>query len=288
MKLKIAAVQYALSDIVDSSAFVEQVTQYVDLASEHLPHFVLFPELFTTQLLSTSRKEPYAAIRELDQYTELYVELFSRLSRTYGMHIIGGTHITRIGESDYVNRAYMFYPDGSFVHQDKIHLTPSEKHSWQLTAGNELKVFDTEFTKVALLTCYDIEFPELSRQAMQMGANILFCPSCTENRQGMYRVRRCAQARAIENQLYVVETGTLGHLNNVVHMENSTAWAGVFSPCDTQFPIGGIVAEGIENQDMIIVGEVDLTALEEVRHTGSVPLIRDRRHDLYTVEFKSK
>ncbi|MET3287699.1 UNVERIFIED_CONTAM: putative amidohydrolase [Brevibacillus sp. OAP136] len=287
MKVKVAAVQYAFKNIETPSQFVEQVTQYVELAALHQPQFLLFPELSSAQLLSIAKKEPYEAIRELDSYTELYVDLFSGLSKKHGMHIIGGSHVTKNEQGEFVNRAYLFYPDGTHAFQDKIHLTPCEKHPWQLSAGKELKVFETEYTKVAILTCYDIEFPELSRQVMQQGATIIFCPSSTEQKQGMYRVRRCAQARAIENQLYVVETGTLGEMSNVVNMENSTAWAGVFSPCDTHFPIGGVVAEGIEHQDMIIVGEIDLKLIEDVRVSGSVPLIQDRRHDLYTVEFKS-
>jgi len=54
-----------------------------------------------------------------------------------------------------------------------------------------------------ILICYDIEFPEVARVLAEAGAEILFVPSCTDGREGFCRVRYCAQARAIENQVYV-------------------------------------------------------------------------------------
>jgi predicted amidohydrolase len=287
MKIKLAAVQYALKDMVSSDEFVGQVTQYVELASEQNPDFILFPEYLTTPLISAAKNSnPFEAIRELDSFTDFYVDLFSGLSKKYNTHIIAGTHIVKKACGEYANRAFLFYPDGTYGYQDKIHLTPVEKKEWKLSAGDELTVFDTELGKLAILICYDVEFPELSRRAMELGASILFCPSSTESKQGMYRVRRCSQARAIENQIYVVETGTIGALENVTYMDQNVAWAGIFAPCDADFPVGGVIAEGIESHDMIIFGEIDLQSLENVRQTGSVPLIRDRRHDLYEVAFK--
>ena len=65
---------------------------------------------------------------------------------------------------------------------------------------------------IAILICYDVEFPEVARVMAEAGAEILFVPSCTDGREGFCRVRYCAQARAIENQVYVAMTGTVGNL----------------------------------------------------------------------------
>ena len=51
-----------------------------------------------------------------------------------------------------------------------------------------------------MLICYDSEFPELARHLADQGAMILFVPFCTDTSNGYYRVRHCAQARAIELQ----------------------------------------------------------------------------------------
>ena len=69
-----------------------------------------------------------------------------------------------------------------------------------------------------MLTCYDIEFPEIVRMAKAKGADVIFCPSCTDDRHGFHRVRYTSHARAIENQVYVVTTGTVGSLQTVDFM----------------------------------------------------------------------
>ncbi len=87
-----------------------------------------------------------------------------------------------------------------------------EKEKWKGDAGDQLRVFDTPYGRIAILICYDIEFPELSRKVCEMGADIIFVPSCTDDRQGFLRVRYCCHARAIENQVFVAVTGTVGNL----------------------------------------------------------------------------
>ncbi len=89
---------------------------------------------------------------------------------------------------------------------------PAGDEKWNTDAGDTLKLFDTPFGKIAILICYDIEFPEQARMVCEAGADILFVPSCTDDRQGFLRVRYCCHARAIENQVFVVMTNTVGNL----------------------------------------------------------------------------
>ncbi|KAA2281357.1 acyltransferase, partial [Clostridioides difficile] len=103
-------------------------------------------------------------------------------------------------------------PDGRIARQDKIHITPTEVQEWNMAPGDGLEVFDTDKGRIAMLTCYDIEFPEIVRMAKAKGADVIFCPSCTDDRHGFYRVRYTSHARAVENQVYVVLTGTVGNL----------------------------------------------------------------------------
>ena len=68
--------------------------------------------------------------------------------------------------------------------------------------GRELSAaIESPKAKIGVLVCYDVEFPEAARHLADEGAEILFVPFCTDNRQGYLRVRYCAQARAIENQI---------------------------------------------------------------------------------------
>jgi predicted amidohydrolase len=210
--VRIAAVQYLLRAINDWEGFENQVRFVMKAAGDYKPQFVMFPEIFTTQLLSfmdTSNLQ--SAVRNMHDYTARYRALFCELATHWGVYIIGGSHPT-ITDGKLLNTAYLFTPEGQVFTQDKIHLTRWEKEKWKGDPGHHLRVFDTRYGRISILICYDIEFPELSRKVCEQGADIIFVPSCTDDRQGFWRVRYCCHARAIENQVYVAVTGTVGNL----------------------------------------------------------------------------
>ncbi|MCC5909023.1 MAG: carbon-nitrogen hydrolase family protein [Clostridiaceae bacterium] len=281
MRLRISAVQYNMKKIAGFNEFAQQVKGYIRYAKDWDSRFIVFPEFLTMQLLSfIEEKDPYKSIRIIPQFTEEYIDLFSSLAQEFNIYIVGGTHIIEENNEIY-NCAFLFYPDGSFVKQNKVHLTTEEKYEWKIAPGDDIKVFDTEFGKVSLIICYDMEFPETAKRATDLGANILFCPSSTDDTQGFYRVRYCCQARAVENQIYVVHTGGTGWMPEVRYMESHYGVAAILAPCDGFFPPKGIVAEGEAAEEMVVTGEVDLNKLIETRNEGSVTTRRDRREDLY-------
>jgi len=279
MKMRVSAVQYHLHTINSFEEFAKQVTHYVRTAEEFDSEFILFPEFITTQLMSIPNEDAIK-ITDLPKFTEQYYELFTSLAKETGMYIIGGTHVIE-KEGKLYNAAHLFYPDGTIGIQPKLHITPTEVKEWNITPGESLQVFDTHKGKIALLTCYDVEFPEVVRMVQGLGADVLFCPSCTDDRHGFHRVRYCAHARTIENQIYVVTTGTVGSLPTVDFMRGNFGQAAILTPNDVPFPKSGIMAEGEINDDMIITADLDLDLLYEVRKKGSVTTLRDRRFDLY-------
>lgn len=282
MKLRVSSVQYHLHTIQSFEEFANQVTHYVRAALEFETDFILFPEFLTTQLLSIGNEQGEAfSIDELPNFTEQYVNLFTNLAKETNTHIIGGTHVIRKNDKLY-NVAHLFYPDGTVKTQAKLHITPTEVQEWHMSNGEDLQVFETEKGKIAILTCYDIEFPEIVRLAKARGADVVFCPSCTDDRHGFYRVRYCAHARAIENQIYVVTASTVGSLPTVDFMRMNYGQSALISPNDVPFPPRGIIVEGEINNDMVITGDLDLSLLYQVRQKGSVTTWRDRRTDLYT------
>jgi predicted amidohydrolase len=282
MKIRVSAVQYHLHSIQSFEDFAAQCEHYVKTASEYGSEFVLFPEFFTTQLLSIGSSQGIGlTINELPGFTEQYITLFKRLAIVHKMHIIGGTHVINRDDKLY-NVAHLFYPDGQVAEQAKLHITPTEVHEWNMAAGNDFNVFDTEKGRIAVLTCYDIEFPEIVRIAKAKGADVIFCPSCTDDRHGFHRVRYTSHARAIENQVYVVLTGTVGSLPTVDFMRANFGQAAIITPNDIPFPPQGLLAEGELNNDMLVTADLDLSLLYEVREKGSVTTWRDRRTDLYT------
>ncbi|MFE7062668.1 carbon-nitrogen hydrolase family protein [Sutcliffiella sp. NPDC057660] len=281
MKLRVSAVQYQLKTIRSFQEFEDQVRHYVKTAQEYNADFVLFPEFFTTQLMSIGDESGIAlTIDDLPGFTESYRNLFINLATEYELHIIGGTHVVRKNGKLY-NVAHLFYPDGRVEEQAKLHMTPTEVKEWNMSPGEGLEVFETDKGTIAMLTCYDIEFPEIVRMAKAKGADIIFCPSCTDDQHGFHRVRYSSHARTIENQVYVVTTGTVGSLPSVDFMRANYGQAAVITPNDIPFPPKGLLVEGEINQDMIVTADLDLELLYQVREEGSVTTWRDRRTDLY-------
>lgn len=281
MKFRVSAVQYHLHTITSFDDFARQVEHYVKTAEEFGADFVLFPEFMTTQLLSIGDGSGRALpIEALPAFTEDYRRLFASLAASSGMHLIGGTHVLEKAGRLY-NVAHLFYPDGRIAEQAKLHITPTEVKEWRMSPGDGLDVFQTEKGTVAMLTCYDIEFPEIVRMARAKGADVVFCPSCTDDRHGFFRVRYSCHARTVENQIYVAATGTVGSLPTVDFMRANYGQAALITPNDIPFPPRGVLVEGEINQDMIVTADLDLDLLHEVRERGSVTTWRDRRTDLY-------
>ncbi|MBP3951487.1 bifunctional GNAT family N-acetyltransferase/carbon-nitrogen hydrolase family protein [Bacillus suaedae] len=286
--VRITTIQYEMKKISSFDDFAVQCEYYTDVAASYNSDFAVFPEIFTLQLLSfLPEKSPSLAIRRLTEFTEDYLDLFTHLAVKYNVNIVGGSHFVE-EEGKIYNIAYLFRRDGTIEKQYKLHITPNERKFWGITGGNNVNVFDTDCGKVAIQICYDIEFPELARIAVDKGANIIFTPFCTDDRQGYLRVRYCSQARAIENQVYTVLSGTVGNLTDVENMDIQYAQSGIFSPSDFTFPRDGIVGEGQANIETVVVGDVDLEILRRNRRAGSVNQLRDRRHDIYQIHYKNK
>ena len=284
--VRITTIQYMMKAIDSFDEFAVQCEYYTDVASGYGSDFAVFPEIFTLQLLSfLPEKSPSRAIRRLAEYTEDYIELFTMLSVKYNINIIAGSHFVE-EENKIYNISYLFRRDGTIEKQYKLHITPNERKWWGVSEGDEVKVFDTDCGKIAIQICYDIEFPELARIAVDKGANIIFTPFCTDDRQGYLRVRYCSQARAVENQVYTVIAGTVGNLPHVENMDIQYAQSGIFTPSDFSFPRDGIVGECHPNIDTVVVGDVDLELLRRHRKSGSVTQLRDRRLDLFGITYK--
>lgn len=280
MRTRIAAIQYALRHVDNWEGFESQVNFVLNAAADYQPHFVLLPELFTTQLLSfMDHNDVPSAVRKLPAYTDLYVELLRAHAVRHGYFLIGGSH-PNLRDGKLLNTAFLFTPSGEVHTQDKIHRTRWEKEKWNTDHGDVLKVFQTPHGKIAILICYDIEFPELARRVAEEGAEIVFVPSCTDDRQGFLRVRYCCHARAIENQVYVVMTSTVGNLP-VTGLHLHYGQASIITPSDFPFARDGIAAEGMINQEQIVVADVDLALLDENRLKGTTIPLLDKRNDFY-------
>jgi predicted amidohydrolase/GNAT superfamily N-acetyltransferase len=283
--VRIAAVQYRMRPVESFEEFERQCTFFTDTAGDYKCDFVLFPELFTTQLLSlVSARRPAEAARHLAEFTPRYLELFSELALRYHVNIVGGSNFI-VEDGHLYNASYLFGRDGSIQRQYKIHITPAEWRWWGVTGGDKVEVFDTDCGRVAIMICYDIEFPELARIAARKGAQILFVPYNTDERAGYLRVRNCAMARCIENHVYAVLSGCTGNLPQVQNADLHYAQSGIYTPADIAFSRDAIAAESTPNVETMIMQDLDIEQLRRHRYKGTTQNWRDRRTDLYRVRY---
>ena len=284
--IRLCVVQYQMRTIGSFDEFAQQCEYFIDVASDYKGDFVLFPELFTTQLLScVEATRPGLAARKLSEYTPQYLDLFADLAVKYNVNIIGGSQFS-VEEGTLYNIAYLFGRDGSIGKQYKMHITPSERKWWGVTPGDTVQVFDTDCGRVAIQICYDIEFPETTRIAAQKGAQIIFVPFNTDTRHGYLRVRHCALARCVENHIYVAISGCTGNLPFVENADIHYAQSGIYTPADIEFARDAVAAECNPNVETMIIHDVDVDLLSHHRQAGSVQNWNDRRTDLYRVMYR--
>jgi len=287
-RVRVATVQFQMRRITSIDDFEQQVEYFVDIASDYRADFVTFPELFTLQLLSLESKPlgPVAAIQKISEYTPRFVAFMEKLAVSYNINIIGGTHPSEMEDGDIHNVAYVFLRDGSVHTQQKLHPTPSERTWWNIKGGEGNHVIQTDCGPIGVMICYDSEFPEVARHLVDQGALMMFVPFCTDERRGYLRVRYCCQARAVENQCYVVLSGVVGNLPNVENMDIHYAESCILTPSDFPFSRDGVAADTAPNTETIALADLSLPDLLTARQSGAVQNLKDRRFDLYRVAWK--
>jgi predicted amidohydrolase len=283
---RIGVVQWQMRPFNDVGEFLHQVEFFVDAVAGYKSDLVLFPELLNAPLLKNFNQEnPAEAMRSLSEYSDEIRTAFVSMALSYNINIIAGS-IPLLKDDSLYNVSFLCRRDGTWDAQYKIHITPDEAQYWGLKGGNENRIFDTDIGKIGILICYDVEFPELARNLVDKGMTILFVPYLTDTKNAYLRIRRCAQARAIENECYVAISGSVGNLPKVENMDIQYSQSAVFTPSDFAFPHDAIASEATPNTEMTLMVDLDLDLLKELRQQGSVQNIRNRRKDLYEVVWK--
>jgi predicted amidohydrolase len=279
-RLRIASLQYLIRPVSSFDEFADQVSGLVETASDYNCGLLVFPEYFTAQLLTLGDvKRPIREqVRELAGERDRFVAFMADQAMSHKMYIVAGTIPVITDDGAKVrNQSFLCSPSGKVGTQGKLKVTRFEREDWNVQDSKTLRVFDTDFGRVAIAICYDVEFPEIARAAARLGAHILVVPSCTDDRQGFLRVRYCAHARAIENQMYVIQSCTVGSLPMVPAISLNYGQAGILTPNDFAFARDGILAEGQPNQETMVIGELNLRTIIESRESGTVIPLHDSR-----------
>ncbi len=271
--VRIAAAQYTIGQPDSFAAWQTKVAQWVADAAGQGAQLLVFPEYAAMELAaidSATASDLHASLRAVVALGPQIDAHYADLARRFGVTVLGGTRPHEVDDGRIVNRATLYLPDGQSGHQDKIMMTRFERESWDIKGGTRLRVFRTPLGMLGISTCYDVEFPMIARTQVIAGAQVVLCPSCTDSLQGYYRVRIGAQARALENQIFVVQAPTVGMAPWSPALDENYGAAGVFVPPDGDSPDDGVVAIGTEGQGAWVVADADLARVERWRTQGSV------------------
>lgn len=288
--VRISSIQYMQRRVTTFEEFIAQVKFFVETAADYKSDFVTFPELFSLQLLSLLKEKMSAekSILEMEKFTDRIVTEMSHMAVRYNVNIIGGTHPKLDKNGVLKNIAYVLLRDGSIHTQEKIHVTPNEKIWWNMKGGDAVRAIQTDCGMIGVLICYDSEFPELARHLVDQGAIILFVPFSTDERQGYLRVRYCSHARAIENQCFVVLSGNVGNIPGVPNVDIHYGQSCILTPCDFYFSRDGVAADTTPNTEMVAFADLRYANLNTARNSGTVQNLKDRRFDLYAINWNDK
>ncbi|WP_411374907.1 nitrilase-related carbon-nitrogen hydrolase [Arthrobacter sp. MPF02] len=287
--LRVATTQLQLRPETSLQAYLNHMDGLVKRASAQGAELVLFPELASTGLLAAIEDHEVTTAtitsdywKFLPMFTNDIVNGIRRMAQENNIVVAGGSH-NRIAEDGTLrNTAFLAHPDGRVESQDKIHLTPQE-HALGARGGNDLLVTKIGPFTAGILICADIQFPELTRYLVHKGVDLILCPSLTWNRRGVHRVKTGCQARAIENQLYVVMSPLFG--SNGIPTDSPMYAVGkalITAPVDKTVGINdGFLAKSESDDEDILFAELDHELLLASRATPEAPGLALRRLDLY-------
>ena len=271
--LKVAAAQYPIDQPATLDAWRDKIVRWVADGAATGAEVLVFPEYAAIEQAAALGEKVYgdldATLQAVAELEGDRVALHQDLAAKHRVHILVGSGPSRKGEGRYVNAAQLVTPKGSVGIQEKLIMTPFET-DWGISAGTQLRVFDTVLGLVGINICYDSEFPLIARAMAEAGAELLLVPSCTERVSGYHRVRTGSRARALENQIAAVVSPTVGDALWSPAVDKNTGSAGIYVPSEQTVSDTGILAQGELNAAQWVTADVDMARLRHLRTSGEM------------------
>jgi len=270
--MKIAAAAYAPQWHADWDSLAAKLDRWVADAAAQGAELLVFPEYAGVEavLIGTPEdRDPLAWVAQCVAVQDQWIALNARLAQTHDLHILAGSLPWWDGSAT-TNMAALCDSNGQAAFQHKLILTPYERDEMGLSAGNDLRLFDTDLGKIGVLICYDSEFPLLARALASAGADMILVPSNTDFPAGQTRVRQSCRARAIEQQCLIVQAPLVGDVPDCAIADTQTGRAGFFGPPDHGLPASGIIAQGDTDVAGWTIADVDPQVIAAPRQSGQV------------------
>ncbi|MDP7593561.1 MAG: carbon-nitrogen hydrolase family protein [Litorilituus sp.] len=236
--VKISAIQLtAKPNVADNlqtiSAQLKKIT--LDEQGQDIEHLVVLPEccLFfganDKEQLKIAHENKIALTAVANQFESKLQVALSELARQYQVYLVAGTiPLLTSKEHKFTNSSCIFSPKGEVLGRyDKIHLfdvnvkdnQKSYCESRYAQAGTKPCLVHTPIASIGLSICFDLRFPSLYQTLNKLGADIITVPSAFTRITGKAHWQTLLQARAIENQVYIVAAGQEG-----VHANGRETW----------------------------------------------------------------
>ncbi|WP_455660590.1 carbon-nitrogen family hydrolase [Pradoshia sp.] len=258
--MKIAVVQMDIR-FADPESNFSRVEKFVEEGAKAGSDVIVLPEMWNTGY----------ALKELDRLADANGEraknLLGRLAQKHQVHIVGGSVATK-RNGHFYNTMYVFNQSGEMVSEyDKAHLFKLMDEHEYMSAGEQANVFSLDGVTCGGIICYDLRFPEWIRTHVLKGAAVMFIPAQWPKAR-IDHWQLLLQARAIENQCYVVAVNRVGEDPNNEFNGHSMVIA----------PWGELLLSG-ETGEGIFYTELDMQEVKRVRE--AIPVFEDRRTHLY-------
>jgi N-carbamoylputrescine amidase len=282
-KLRVGLVQMAMSSDPDQN--VRTAVTRVREAAARGAQVVCLPELFRS--LYFAQREDHAAFDLAEPIPGPSTEALAQVAREARAVVIVPL-FERRAAGLYHNSVVVLDTTGDVAGvYRKMHIPddPAYYEKFYFTPGDlGFKAFDTRMGRIGTLVCWDQWYPEGARLTALQGASILFYPTAigwhpSEKRahgaQQLDAWRTVQRGHAIANGVFVAAVNRVGHEKPQGGGDGIEFWGNSFL-CD---PFGVVMAEAPTDREALLVVEIDLARIEEIRRGW--PFLRDRRVDAY-------
>jgi N-carbamoylputrescine amidase len=282
-KFTVALIQMACGADPDDN--LESAVAKIECAAEKKAQVICLPELFRSEYFCQTEETSFFDLAE--PIPGPATEVIGGVARKHGIVVIAPL-FERRAPGIYHNSAAVIDADGRMVGlYRKMHIPddPAYYEKFYFTPGDlGFPAFATRYGRIGALICWDQWYPEGARLAALQGAAILFYPTAIgwhprekeKHGQAQREAWRTVQrGHAIANGVYVAAVNRIGHERPAGGGAGIEFWGSSF----IADPQGVLLAEASPDREEILLAEVDLDHLEEVRRNW--PFLRDRRIDAY-------
>ncbi|WP_340618384.1 amidohydrolase [Xenorhabdus entomophaga] len=243
--------------LVQTDLFWESAEQNREHIEQHIEKItdsdlIVLPEMFTTGF----SMKPQDLAETMDGPS---IQWMKAMAAKKACAIVGSMIITE--NQRFYNRLLWVNADGSIAHYDKKHLFSYAQEDHAYTAGNAPLVVDFKGWKIATFICYELRFPVWSRNVSGHYDAAIYIASWPARRSTHWR--SLLQARAIENQSYVIGVNRVGQDGNQLEYDGHTMLID---------PMGDILLHEI-NDEAVKTVPISLSHVQEVRE--HFPFLKD-------------